>query len=224
LKFRGFHIYSLLFVLALGLTGVVWDSLASAGTRANQEPGSFKAYASQSPSSSISPDPSSEIDTSNWKTYVNERFGFEFRYPADWTTDGRDISTQEQLYSGNVSVLDIELLAHKGGVQDIVKTMVNAMGCVYGNGEPFENVARATPLGTILYVKNCAALSENYIFYFANSQNQTIRFGYHDDFANNWTGDWKRKLFDQIISTLKLTTASTLSPSQNGVVEPEDHK
>ena len=25
-----------------------------------------------------------EIDTSNWKTYKNEQYGFEFKYPGDW--------------------------------------------------------------------------------------------------------------------------------------------
>src|SRR3989338_1280686 len=25
-----------------------------------------------------------EIDTSNWKIYRNEEYGFEFRYPGDW--------------------------------------------------------------------------------------------------------------------------------------------
>jgi hypothetical protein len=25
-----------------------------------------------------------EIDTSNWKTYRNEEYGFEFKYPGDW--------------------------------------------------------------------------------------------------------------------------------------------
>ena len=35
---------------------------------------------------SPSPSPSqTEIDTSDWKTYRNEEFGFEFRYPSDWT-------------------------------------------------------------------------------------------------------------------------------------------
>ncbi len=28
--------------------------------------------------------PAAPIDTKNWQTYRNEKYGFEFRYPADW--------------------------------------------------------------------------------------------------------------------------------------------
>ena len=31
-----------------------------------------------------------EIDTSGWKTYRNEEYGFEFKYPEDWTIINND--------------------------------------------------------------------------------------------------------------------------------------
>lgn len=37
-------------------------------------------------------DDDKKIDTSNWKTYRNEEFGFEVRYPENWRV--RDITTQ----------------------------------------------------------------------------------------------------------------------------------
>jgi len=32
-------------------------------------------------------DPTSQVDTSNWQTYRNEEFGFEFKYPHKWETE-----------------------------------------------------------------------------------------------------------------------------------------
>jgi hypothetical protein len=32
----------------------------------------------------------SEIDTSDWKIYRNEEFGFEMKYPRDWTNENRE--------------------------------------------------------------------------------------------------------------------------------------
>lgn len=36
------------------------------------------------PPSSIKTAPTSEIDSSNWKTYVNKRWQYRLRYPEDW--------------------------------------------------------------------------------------------------------------------------------------------
>ena len=36
-----------------------------------------------------------EIDTSEWKAYRNEEFGFEFKYPENWYVDFCDVDTYE---------------------------------------------------------------------------------------------------------------------------------
>lgn len=38
---------------------------------------------------------SGEIDTSDWKTYRNDKVGFTMKYPNDWTTDNDDFYTTE---------------------------------------------------------------------------------------------------------------------------------
>jgi len=60
---------SLLFVFGLGLAGC-----------AKVQPAATNTAATGATSTE-------EIDTSNWKTYRNEEYGFEFRYPEDWYYD-----------------------------------------------------------------------------------------------------------------------------------------
>ena len=43
-----------------------------------------------------------EIDTSNWKTYRNEEYGFEFKYPGEWYLD----VCEEKMYEPLVILSD----------------------------------------------------------------------------------------------------------------------
>lgn len=36
------------------------------------------------PSPLVSPEPSAEAETANWKTYSNTKYGYSFKYPPDW--------------------------------------------------------------------------------------------------------------------------------------------
>jgi len=37
-------------------------------------------------------------ETADWKTYENEEYGFEVKYPADWMVDEKTYNTMKQLY------------------------------------------------------------------------------------------------------------------------------
>ena len=55
----------------------------------------------------------SEIDTSNWKTYQNERYGYEIKYPKDWI-----LETYEEDYGKNAKK-SIRLAFHTKDKQKI---------------------------------------------------------------------------------------------------------
>ncbi len=52
-----------------------------------------------SPQIIIHPTPNSDIDISDWKTYRNEKYGYEIKYPNDWDINSADLSSIQYLDS-----------------------------------------------------------------------------------------------------------------------------
>ncbi len=52
-----------------------------------------------SPQIIIHPSPNSDIDISDWKTYRNEKYGYEIKYPNDWDINSADLSSIQYLDS-----------------------------------------------------------------------------------------------------------------------------
>lgn len=69
-----------------------------------------------------------DFDISEWKTYRNENYGYEFKYPADWViVEGvhRDGSI-----SFSVEVFDMKTMpADSDGIKDLVKVYFDGPSC-----------------------------------------------------------------------------------------------
>jgi len=89
------------------------------------EPEQIPVYEGGVFSSCITLTESLSDDTSDWQTYTNEEFGFEFRYPEDWTRDfGDSTSNEVEIYDG-ILVGDIlnEYARFRVNVREVSKTI-----------------------------------------------------------------------------------------------------
>ncbi|MBI2097688.1 MAG: hypothetical protein HYT46_02025 [Candidatus Vogelbacteria bacterium] len=100
-KSRG-PLIALLFILALGFGGWLAWRYWPVVPPPNDAPAPVEATNIEPPASAI-PINGSEIDTSNWKTYRNDEYGFEVKYPEEWCV-GRINQTPSQNCEGYVSV------------------------------------------------------------------------------------------------------------------------
>ncbi len=79
-------------------------------------------------------------DTSNWKTYKNDQYGFEFQYPATWqfessTTSSSTVISIYKSSTYNISVAVISMMPFENIEQTFFRI----------NGIKLENMAEKTP-------------------------------------------------------------------------------
>jgi len=137
-----------------------------------------------------------------WKTYRNEEYGFEFKYPKKWEDMNRNIAIQNFfIISGSeVSPLQIEL-----GISNTNDTLPEIADNDIRNNNcpPGDHIIKSTENG-VMYVLYCSAMSENYIYIFRNPEGQIIKIIYNDD-EKGWSELKKIENFNQILSTFKFT-------------------
>jgi hypothetical protein len=117
-----------------------------------------------------------EIDISDWQTYRNEEYGFEFRYPRDWNIDyDKKDGISINLYDNNLQIswLSIRLNKTKGifyqSINEFALLSCNEYGGMYCNRPTvykFNNIRLYSYSGSNFFDNNTSSfVSENYIFY-----------------------------------------------------------
>lgn len=176
-----------------------------------RQPGSVaKASPTLEPSVSINPTPTpipsaAEVPApSDWKTYRNTKYGFEFSYPEAWTDAERDLSLVDYFTrSPQISVLDVGVAAESGRAITVAESEIHDNHCQAGEENPSDHVITSTGNGVTL-VLYCSATSENYDYLFEINKGGVLRLRYHDDFDESWPEARKLTTLSKIISTLKL--------------------
>ncbi|MEQ1499818.1 MAG: PsbP-related protein [Parcubacteria group bacterium] len=149
---------------------------------------------------------STSSDISSWKTYRNEEYGFEFKYPRGWKVDRsnvRDVSTSVYVYNPIIQDMEynIELNFKVSSSTDFITNIANVE-----KGEKIvkENIVFNGINWTILnyyFVKQDSDQPPYYkVFYFI-IDDVSYRFLSYTDSEFNFP----RIEFDQIISSFKFT-------------------
>lgn len=186
-----------------------------------QQPFATTTLQQTATSSTVSPQPTTiptpppaKVDTTNWKTYNNNKYGFQFSYPNTWVDAGRQIDTGNfftkppQIEVLDLAILDTSGLTATGSLFDIAKSEITKNNCPAN-----DHIIQYNDDGA-LYALNCSATSEDYNFIFRDPAAQIIQLTYHDDFDENWTEAQKIQTFNAIIGTLfdKVSWSTYTSP------------
>ncbi|MBI3335453.1 MAG: hypothetical protein HY001_03055 [Candidatus Portnoybacteria bacterium] len=131
-------IITAIFLLAAIVFGVLWMQTKKELRITNQEVSELgrqvqelqTKLAEQKPQTPPKTQQLQNTSTSNWKTYRNEKYGFEVKYPSEWTTksigaDNDEVTffkTENQYPIGGVLIRDNEF-----GAEKIRMIMVNGV-------------------------------------------------------------------------------------------------
>jgi hypothetical protein len=142
-------------------------------------------------------------DTSNLKTYRNEQYGFEIKHPSSWIEKSYIVATPS---IGGV-VLDV-----KNPLDETQSVSVSVVGQKHFSSPP-GNTENSYLLGGIVATEvkfpgRCGV--EKCILPFINVWSKDENSGYIYDIMFSNTTDIDSGIYQQILSTFKLTTKATL--------------
>ena len=96
---KSFYLILIIAVIAISLVIFIQSKLP-----ANQESQSTTQITSQLATTSVE----SQIDISDWKTYEDKRYGFEFKFPKDWKVEllAKGIELKNLLSDSRLTILE----------------------------------------------------------------------------------------------------------------------
>ena len=159
----------------------------------------------------------SQNETANWKSYNNPNFGFEFKYPDDWTVDmcGTDniiylnpVASQCQEHTpyevsgfGSITVHSNDNYNYNAVIADLrrpemKKEEIDEEGVTVANSIPAVKFVFNAPLGRLESVE-----SYDYDIVFTQGN-----YTYVASTNDSWHKDDNLRLLIKILSTFKLTS------------------
>lgn len=137
-------------------------------------------------------------ETANWKTYNNEKYGFEFRYPSTWEV--KALSNEQIGFRTDRN--ELEILLHSNGSDEYIENSAYTSDCdlLSDKGEGCAPIEQEVKKITINNINGYLVKQETgRITAYLAKKDKSVTVQLYTDLPKN------EKIFNQILSMFKFT-------------------